>query len=139
MSLLTGHGATTNTPVLGHTSTAPRVSTSKLIFCTIPGLNPPQRLAHRHELGARVRGDSAGFCLVWPILLRYVSMISRAEQRTVWINAYNAAMTGLLSAKAARVESYTENNVSVITEQCKACADQALKYVAAFASDILAL
>ncbi|HET9376360.1 MAG TPA: hypothetical protein VFO40_15405, partial [Chthoniobacterales bacterium] len=81
-------------------------------------------------------GDSAGFCLVRPILLRYVSMISRAEQRTVWINAYNAAMTGLLSAKAAHMESYTEN-VSVITEQCKAFADQALKDVAAFASDML--
>jgi len=85
----------------------------------------------------RVRGDSADFCLVRPILLRYVSMISRAEQRTVWINAYNAAMTGLLSAKAAHMESYTENNVSVITEQCKAFAGQALKDVAAFASDML--
>jgi len=55
----------------------------------------------------------------------------------VWIDAYNAAMTGLLSAKAAHRESYTENNVSVITEQCKAFADQALKDVAAFASDML--
>ena len=60
-------------------------------------------------------------------------MISRAEQRTVWINAYNAAMTGLLSPKAAHME----NSVSVITEQCKAFADQALKEVAAFASDML--
>ena len=75
--------------------------------------------------------------MVRPILARYVSMISRAEQRTVWLNAYNAAMTGLLSAKAAHRESYTENNVSVITEQCKAFADQALKDVAAFASDML--
>jgi hypothetical protein len=67
----------------------------------------------------------------------YVSMISRAEQRTVWINAYNAAMTGLLSAKAAHMERYTENNVSMITEQCKALADQALKDLAAHASDML--
>jgi hypothetical protein len=51
MSLLTGHGETTNNPVLGHTSIAPRVATSKLIFCTIPTLNPPQRLAHRKVLG----------------------------------------------------------------------------------------
>jgi len=55
----------------------------------------------------------------------------------VWINAYNAAVTGLLSAKAPHMERYTENNVSVITEQCKAFADQALKDVAAFASDML--
>ena len=64
-----------------------------------------------------------------------MSMISRAEQRTVWINAYNAAMTGLLSAKAARMESYTENNVSVITEQCKAFADQALNDIVAYTGD----
>ena len=64
-------------------------------------------------------------------------MISRAEQQAVWTNAYNAVLTGLLSAKATHMESYTENNVSVITEQCKAFADQALKDVAAFASDML--
>jgi hypothetical protein len=64
-------------------------------------------------------------------------MISRAEQRTVWIDAYNAAMTGLLSTKAAHTERYTENSVGVITEQCKAFADQALKDVAAYASDML--
>jgi hypothetical protein len=77
------------------------------------------------------------FCLVRLILVRYVSMISREEQRTMWINAYNAAMTGLLSAKAAHMERYTENSASVITEQCKAFADQALKDVAAYASDML--
>ena len=75
--------------------------------------------------------------MVRPILVRYVSMVSRAEQRTVWINAYNAAMTGLLSAKAPHMERYAENNVSVITEQCKTFADQALKDMAAFASDML--
>jgi hypothetical protein len=64
-------------------------------------------------------------------------MISREEQRTVWINAYNAAMTGLLSAKSAHMERYTENNVNVITEQCKAFADQALKDLAAHASEML--
>src|SRR5258708_9945326 len=71
MSLLTGHGATTNNPVLGHTSIAPRVSTSKLIFCTIPGLNPPQRLAHRHELGATGAGRLGGFlfCLANPVTI----------------------------------------------------------------------
>jgi hypothetical protein len=55
MSLLTGHGVTTNNPVLGHTSIAPRVAISKLIFGTIPPLNPPQQLAHRNELGIRMR------------------------------------------------------------------------------------
>jgi hypothetical protein len=52
-------------------------------------------------------------------------MISRAEQRTAWTNAYNAALTGLLSAKSAHMERYTATNVSVITEQCKAFADEA--------------
>jgi hypothetical protein len=75
--------------------------------------------------------------LVRANLVQYASMISRAEQRTAWTNAYNAALTGLLSAKSAHMERYTENNVSVITEQCKAFADQALKDVAAFASDML--
>jgi hypothetical protein len=62
-------------------------------------------------------------------------MISRAEQRTVWTDAYNAALTGLLSAKSAHMERYTANNVSVITEQCKAFADQALNDVVAYAGD----
>jgi hypothetical protein len=62
-------------------------------------------------------------------------MISRAEQQAVWTNAYNAVLTGLLSAKSAHMERYTANNVGVITEQCKAFADQALKDVVAHAGD----
>jgi hypothetical protein len=68
-------------------------------------------------------------------LVQYASMISRAEQRKVWTDAYNAALTGLLSAKSAHMERYTANNVSVITEQCKAFADQALNDVVAYAGD----
>jgi hypothetical protein len=62
-------------------------------------------------------------------------MMTRKEQLTVWTNAYNAALTGLLSAKAAHMERYAANNVIAITDQCKALADQALKDVAAYASD----
>jgi hypothetical protein len=62
-------------------------------------------------------------------------MMTRKEQLTVWTNAYNAALTGLLSAKAAHMERYTANNVGAITDQCKALADQALKDVAAYAGD----
>ena len=35
----------------------------------------------------------------------------------------------------AHMERYTANNVGVITEQCKAFADQALKDVIAYAGD----
>jgi len=68
-------------------------------------------------------------------VLQYASVISRAEQQAVWTNAYNAVLTGLLSAKSAHMERYTANNVVVITEQCKAFADQALKDVVAYAGD----
>jgi len=61
--------------------------------------------------------------------------MTRKEQLTVWTNAYNAALTGLLGAKAAHMERYTANNVSMITDQCKALADQALKDVAAYTGD----
>ena len=54
-------------------------------------------------------------------------MISREEREEVWTDAYNAALTGLLAAKAGGMERYTANNVSVVTDQCKALADQALK------------
>ena len=54
-------------------------------------------------------------------------MMKREEQLTVWANAYNATLIGLLSAKAGGMEIYTANNASVITDQCKALADQALK------------
>jgi hypothetical protein len=73
--------------------------------------------------------------LVRANLVQYAPMISRTEQRAAWTNAYNAALTGLLSAKSAHMERYTANNVSVITEQCKAFADQALKDVIAYAGD----
>jgi hypothetical protein len=54
-------------------------------------------------------------------------MIAREEREEVWTDAYNAALMGLLAAKAGGMERYTANNVSVITDQCKALADQALK------------
>jgi hypothetical protein len=61
-------------------------------------------------------------------------MMKREEQLTVWANAYNATLIGLLSAKAGGMEIYTANNASVITDQCKALADQALKDVVAYAA-----
>ena len=67
------------------------------------------------------------FLLVPPISVQYASMISREEREAVWTDAYNASLTGLLAAKAGGMEKYTANNVSVITDQCKALADQALK------------
>jgi hypothetical protein len=54
-------------------------------------------------------------------------MLSREQQQTVWANAYNAALTGLLAARMHEMDRFSANNVSGITEQCKAFADQALK------------
>ena len=61
----------------------------------------------------------------------------REEREEVWTDAYNAALTGLLAAKAGGMERYTANNVSVITDQCKALADQALKDADRFKGDAL--
>ena len=54
-------------------------------------------------------------------------MLSREQQQTVWANAYNAALTGLLAARMHEMDRFSANNVGDITEQCKAFADQALK------------
>ena len=54
-------------------------------------------------------------------------MLSREQQQTVWANAYSAALTGLLAARTHGMDRFTANNVNVITDQCKAFADRALK------------
>jgi hypothetical protein len=59
------------------------------------------------------------------------SMMAHKERLTVWTNAYTAALTGLLSKKIHDMDRYTPNNVSAITDQCKAFADKALSDVAA--------
>jgi len=45
---------------------------------------------------------------------------------TVWISAYNAALTGLLASKSHTI-IFSAINVHDISDQCKAFADQALK------------
>jgi hypothetical protein len=67
------------------------------------------------------------FCRGSASLVQCGPMIRREEREEVWTDAYNAALTGLLAAKADGMERYTANNVSVVTDQCKALADQALK------------
>ena len=62
-------------------------------------------------------------------MVQYVSMSK--EQLTIWINTYNAALIGLLSSKMHVMESFTGNNVKVVTDQCIAFADQALQDVIA--------
>jgi hypothetical protein len=54
-------------------------------------------------------------------------MLTRDQQTTLWTNAYNAALTGLLASKLHNAERFTENNVQSITQQGKAFANQALK------------
>jgi hypothetical protein len=54
-------------------------------------------------------------------------MMTREQQATFWANAYNAALTGLLASKSHHMEMFTKNNVSAVTNQCKAFADQALE------------
>ena len=60
------------------------------------------------------------------------SMMAHKERLTVWANAYTAALTGLLSKKIHDMDRYTPNNVSAITDQCKAFADRTLNDVAVF-------
>ena len=76
--------------------------------------------AEREDLGGLFGWGSANLVQCGP-------MISREEREEVWTDAYNAALTGLLAAKAGGMERYTANNVTVVTDQCKALADQALK------------
>lgn len=65
-------------------------------------------------------------------LVQFASMMTREQQLTVWSTAYNAALTGLITARTSGMDNYTEHNVSGITKQCKAFADQALKDAASF-------
>ena len=48
------------------------------------------------------------------------------EQLTIWTNAYNGALTGLLGGRQHEMERFTKNNVDVIANQCIAFADKAL-------------
>jgi hypothetical protein len=62
-------------------------------------------------------------------MVQYATMSK--EQLTIWTNAYNAALIGLLSSKMHVMERFTGNNVKVVTDQCIAFADQALRDVLA--------
>ncbi len=53
-------------------------------------------------------------------------MISPDEQTFLWADAYNAALSGLLARKMDDCTQFSANNVHVLTDQCKAFADQAL-------------
>jgi hypothetical protein len=53
-------------------------------------------------------------------------MISPDEQTFLWADAYNAALSGLLARKMDDCPHFSANNVYVLTDQCKAFADQAL-------------
>ena len=63
-------------------------------------------------------------------------MMTREEQITLWTSTYNAALTGLLASKMHQLDCFGANNVGVVTEQCKAFADQAVKDVAAYDRDM---
>jgi hypothetical protein len=54
-------------------------------------------------------------------------MLSREQQATIWANAYNAALIGLLAGKMHTYTHFSELNVQSVTQQCKAFADQAVK------------
>jgi hypothetical protein len=54
-------------------------------------------------------------------------MLTRDQQTTLWTNAYNAALTGLLASKMHHSENFSASNVYIVTNQCQAFADQALK------------
>lgn len=54
-------------------------------------------------------------------------MLTRDQQTTLWTNAYNAALTGLLASKMHHSENFSASNVDIVTNQCKAFANQALK------------
>jgi len=53
-------------------------------------------------------------------------MISPDEQTFLWAEAYIAALSGLLARKMDDCTHFKANNVHVLTDQCKAFADQAL-------------
>ena len=68
--------------------------------------------------------------------LQFFPMMTREEQITLWTSTYNAALTGLLVSKMHQLGRFSANNVGVITEQCKAFADQAVKDVAEYDRDM---
>jgi hypothetical protein len=47
-------------------------------------------------------------------------MLTRDQQTTLWTNAYNAALTGLLASKMHHSENFSASNVDIVTNQCKA-------------------
>jgi hypothetical protein len=47
------------------------------------------------------------------------------EKLEFWADTYNAALTGLLAGYMHEVETFTQNNVQVITDQAKAFANKA--------------
>lgn len=47
------------------------------------------------------------------------------EKLELWADTYNAALTGLLAGYMHEVETFTQNNVHLITEQAKAFANKA--------------
>jgi hypothetical protein len=53
-------------------------------------------------------------------------MLSPDEQTFLWAEAYQAALSGLLARKMDDCTHFSANNVHVLTDQCKAFADQAL-------------
>jgi hypothetical protein len=53
-------------------------------------------------------------------------MISPDEQTFLWAEAYNAALSGLLARKMDDCTHFSSNNVHLLTDQCKAFADQLL-------------
>jgi hypothetical protein len=53
-------------------------------------------------------------------------MISPDEQTFLWAEAYHAALSGLLARKIDECTHFSANNVHVLSDQCKAFADQAL-------------
>jgi hypothetical protein len=53
-------------------------------------------------------------------------MLSPDEQTFLWAEAYNAALSGLLARKIDDCTHFSANNVHVLTDQCKAFAEQAL-------------
>ena len=68
--------------------------------------------------------------------LQFFPMMTREGQITLWTSTYNAALTGLLVSKMHQLGRFSANNVGVITEQCKAFADQAVKDVAEYDRDM---
>jgi hypothetical protein len=101
--------------------------------------HPKERFLHQCGLGklyadgrpgrARPRGKACS-------ALQFCPMMTREEQITLWSSTYKAALTGLLASKMHQLDRFSAHNVSVVTEQCKAFADQAVKDVAQYDRDM---